>query len=92
MPAFLRAAQRAFARADSLFRVPGLIALRAGAFLIGAVAFVSADLPFCFAHRAFVQQRFWHVPKHSLCVCVVLIAMPVSWADDLDVQVGSPVP
>jgi hypothetical protein len=52
-PAFLAAAQRAFASADNFFRAAALIGFRAGAFLAGEAAFVGADLPFCFAQRAF---------------------------------------
>jgi hypothetical protein len=52
-PAFLRAAQRAFASADSFFRAAGLIGFRAVAFLVGAAAVFGADFPFCFAQRAF---------------------------------------
>ena len=50
-PAFFLAAQRAFASADNFFRAAGLIDFRAVTFFAGAV--FGADLPFCFAHRAF---------------------------------------
>ena len=52
-PAFFAAAHRAFASADNFFRAAVLMGFRAGVFLAGAEAFFGADLPFCFAHRAF---------------------------------------
>jgi|ERR1039458_7273271 hypothetical protein len=52
-PAFFAAAHRAFASADNFFRAAGLIGFQAGAFFAGVAALFGADLPFCFAHRAF---------------------------------------
>ena|ERR1035438_8359829 len=53
-PAFFAAAHRAFASADNFFRAAVLMGFRAGVFLAGAEAFFGAELPFCFAHHAFL--------------------------------------
>src|ERR1019366_1688297 len=50
-----RAAHRAFIIADNFFRMAALIGLRPVVFFLEtALLFLSPDLPFCFAHQAFL--------------------------------------
>jgi hypothetical protein len=67
-PAFFLAAQRAFAIADSFFRAAGLVGRRPVAFVAGAAVFLGADLPLCFAQRAFCAAEIL-ARAEALIVC-----------------------
>jgi hypothetical protein len=55
-PAFLRAAQRAFASADNFFRAAGLIGRRVVAFLAGVAGLFGAAVPFRRAQANFIAS------------------------------------